>query len=542
MGRLALGEPPQQLDAARELGVFGRVEIGGQCARDPALVGEPQFGDPRVARMSSLRQRAFVPVLLFIGLVVSIVSSLGAPLLPRLAEQLHASLGSTQWALTATLVVAAVASPLVGRLGDGRHRKRVIVVCLTAVVVGGVMAALATTLGWLIAGRALQGLGLALMPLTMAAAREHLPVAAAGRAIAGISVVAAAGIGLGYPLTGLIADQLDVAAAYWFGAIFSVAALALAVLVIPHPATPPVRRPLDLLGALLSGLGLVALLIALEKAPDWGWGATDTLVLLLTGAALLALWVGHELRTAHPLVDLRLVRRPAVLTANVTGFLLGLTMYLLMVVITQFVQLGTFGLGETVFVAGLTLVPLSVMSSLSSQRLPWLEDRVGLRPIIPAGALAVALAALLFALGSDSLWQLFATTAILGVGLGFTFAAMPGLIVGAVPRDETGSAMGFYQVSRYVGFALGSGVAITLLRAFGEQREPTLGSYHATALVAAALGVVTALVAWWLPGRIEPVHHELDERAIEEGMLAAAGLESDAAPLAPVSPAAPAAR
>lgn len=202
--------------------------------------------------MTGLRERAFVPVLLFLGAVVSVVSSLGAPLIPRLAQELHASLASTQWALTATLVVAAVASPLVGRLGDGRLRKRVIVVCLLAVVLGGVMAALASSLPVLIAGRALQGMGLALMPLTMAAAREHLPPARAGRAIAGLSVIGAAGVGLGYPITGFIADDFDVAGAYWFRTAFSVAALVLAVAVIPDPARPPHRSRLDVAGACTS--------------------------------------------------------------------------------------------------------------------------------------------------------------------------------------------------------------------------------------------------------------------------------------------------
>lgn len=475
--------------------------------------------------MVTIRERAFVPVLLFVGMVVSIVSSLGAPLIPDLARNLHTSLGNAQWALTATVLVAAVASPLVGRLGDGPHRKRVVVVSLGAVVLGCAMAAMAESLVVLIVGRALQGLGLALMPLTMAAAREHLSPEKSVRAIAAISVIGVIGVGLGYPVTGLIADHFDVSAAYWFGTAVSFLALILAVLVIPEPKRLPARRHLDLFGAAISGFGLIALLIALEKGPDWGWASLRTPALFLFGLILLGIWTRHELRTDEPLVELRLVRHPAVLTANVTGFALGVTMYLLMVMITQFVQMPGIGFGETVFVAGLALVPLSVFSAVSSRMMPWVEDRIGTRPIIPLGSLAITASAVMFAVAVDHLWQLFLVTGLLGVGFGFTFAAMPGLIVSAIPRSETGSAMGFYQVSRFVGFSVGSGVAVTLLRAFGENGQPTLHAYHATALVAAGLGVVTAVVAWYLPGRTAPVDHRLDELAFEEGSLGASGLE-----------------
>ncbi|MEN0015009.1 MAG: MFS transporter, partial [Solirubrobacteraceae bacterium] len=478
--------------------------------------------------MSGFRARAFVPVLLFVGAVVSVVSSLGAPLIPRLAVDLHASLASTQWALTATLVVAAVASPLVGRLGDGRHRKRVIVACLGLVVVGGALAALAQSLNLLIAGRALQGLGLALMPLTMAAAREVLPQEQAGRAIAALSVIGAAGVGLGYPITGFIADHGGVSAAYWFGTIVSALALIAATLVIPDPDHPPIQRHIDFAGAAIIGAGLVALLVGLDKGADWGWGSARVPALIVAGLALIVVWAWHEQRTEEPLVDLKLVRHRAVLTANVSGLLLGVTMYLSLAIMTAFVQLTTFGFGASVFVAGLTLVPLSVLSSSVSRTLPWLTRRVGIRPIIPAGAFVVALGAAFFAATSTQLWQVFVTMGLLGIGLGYTFAAMPGLIVGAVPPEETGSAMGFYQVSRFVGFALGSGLSVTFLRAFGDGSVPTHDSYRITALFAVFFALLTAVIAWWLPGRTTqptPRSRALSDLEIEEGELAAAGLE-----------------
>jgi MFS family permease len=170
------------------------------------------------------------------------------------------------------------------------------------------------------------------------------------------------------------------------------------------------------------------------------------------------------------------------------------------VVISQIVQLDGFGFGASIFVSGLTLVPLSITSLLASRALPAVEARVGTRPIIPAGALAITAAVVFFALTTTALWQAFVTMAILGLGVGGTFAAMPGLIVGAIPRTETSSAMAFYQVSRYVGFSIGSGLAATLLHELSRTGEPTLGSYRGTALVAGGFGLAAALVSWLLTG------------------------------------------
>ena len=475
-----------------------------------------------------MHRRAYVPSLLAIGLVVSVISSLGAPLIPTIARDLHSSLSATQWSLTATLLVGAVASPLIGRLGDGPHRRPVLLVCLTIVTLGGVTAALATTLPVLIAGRAMQGLGLALMPLTMASARDHLSAEHAGRTIALLSVIGAAGVGLGYPITGFIAQYLDASAAFWFGSAASAIALALAAVFVPP--RPGADRPatLDVRGATLIGAGLLCLLLGLEKGPDWGWASARTLGLVAAAVVLLALWGRNELAVDEPLVDLRLVRRRSVLTANVTGLALGVSMYLGISLITQVVQLES-GIGQTVFVAGLTLVPLSVFSSVSSRLLPIVQARIGQRPTIPLGAAVIAAAMLFFALTGDALWEAFVTMGLVGLGLGFTFAAMPALIVGSVPQHETSSAMSFYQVTRYVGFSVGSGLAVTLLRAFDGDGVPTESAYSSTFAIGAGLCLAAAAVAWVVPGnslegprRAAPKTAELE---VEEGELAAAGLE-----------------
>jgi MFS family permease len=476
-------------------------------------------------RHTGLREWAFVPTLVYVGMVVSIVSSLGAPLIPSIAEDLDASLSSAQWSLTATLLVGAVATPIVGRLGDGRHRRLVTLLCLAIVAIGGALAAVAGSLAVLVAGRAMQGVGLALMPLTMAAARDHLPDRRSPGVIALLSVVAAVGVGLGYPITGFIAEHADLETAFWAGTGMTLVALALSALVLPETSDAAHKGRLDLPGAAAIAIGLVCLLIAFEKAPDWGWGSSDTLLLLLAAAVFLLAFGARELSTADPLVDLRLVRHRVVLTANVVGAVLGLAMYIAIALMTQFAQLDTegFGLGSGVFTAGVTLVPLSAGSFVASRFLPALQRRLGQRAVLAVGCLVVGVGMGFFAATAEQLWEALAAMGLIGLGLGLTFAALPGLIVVATPRSETGSATGFYQVSRYVGFSIGSGLSVTLVRAFGE---PVSGAYRATFVVAAGVCVLAAVISWVLPGhavmRPEPRVERFEQ---EEGVVATAGLE-----------------
>jgi MFS family permease len=241
---------------------------------------------------------------------------------------------------------------------------------------------------------------------------------------------------------------------------------------------------------------------------------------------LLAVWSFVELRVAHPLVELRLLRRRAVLAANVTGLILGMAMYLGISLVTQAVQLPT-GMNRSVLAAGLTLVPLSVFSMVSSRLFPVVQRRAGMRVVIPLGSTILAGAMVFLGLTGDALWQAFVTMGLFGLGLGFTFAAMPGLIVSSVPKGETSSAMSFYQVTRYVGFSIGSGLAVTFVRLFDHGAAvPTTDAYGSTFLVAAVGCLLAALVAWLLTGGIgDPeVAPAEAERAVEEGEVGAAGL------------------
>jgi MFS family permease len=451
------------------------------------------------------RQRALVPVLIFIGTVVAVISSLGAPLIPAIAAAMGTTLLDAQWALTITLLVGAVATPVIGRLGDGPHRRTVVLVVLGLVTLGGLLAALPLGLGWLIAGRGLQGFGLGLTPLAMATAREALDAHRSRSTTAALSITVVAGLGLGYPLAGLIADIGGVHAAFWAGAAVSATALAVSAAVLPAPRDAP-ARPLDALGAVLLGAALVGALLALGQAEHRGWTSPVLWVLIGGSAVALVCWVLWELRTPAPLVDLRLARGRLAASAHSAALLVGLSNYLLLASVPVLVQAppaSGAGFGASIVVAGLALLPFSAASVLGGRLARLLTDAAGPRSVLPVAALVQSGAFVLFWSARGELWLVFAVMAVSGLGVGAAFAAFPALVIAAVPASETGSAMSLNQVLRYVGFAGGSALSATVLAAAAPAAgtAPAAGGYDTVAVIGLVVCLLTAAVAWLLPPR-----------------------------------------
>ncbi len=477
------------------------------------------------------RVRAMPGVLVFVVMVTGIISSLGAPLLPSISKDLGVSLSAAQWSLTATLLIGVVSSPVMGRLGDGPRRRETLLGGLAVVTVGCVVAALAPSLAVLVAGRAMQGVGLGLVPLGMATARDEVPPAKVAGTIGLLSVAGAAGVGAGYPISGLLAG-IDLSAAFWFGAVVAAVALALSFVFVSSTAGRPPEK-LDMPGAALLAVGLSALLVAIAEGSGWGWGAPQTVHLFVASVVVLLCWSAQQLRAPAPLIDLRLARHPAVLTGDVCATVLGVAMYMYLSGVSEFVQAPSgigYGFSASVVVAGLCLVPFSVVGILGSRLLPPATRLVGARNLLPLGCLLVAAGGLVWALTDDHLWGAFAMMGVLGLGYGLTYAAIPGLIVRAVPESETGSATGFYQVVRYIGFSVGSALAASVLASETPAGSllPRLAGSTTVTWIGIAICVAAAVLAWVLPGRgaargREPDAAEL-RREEEEAELASAGL------------------
>jgi len=448
---------------------------------------------------------ALVPVLVFVGLVVAVVGSLGAPLVPTVARIAHVSLAAAQWSLTITLLVGAVTTPVLGRLGDGPHRRGVILTAIGVVVAGCTLAALPVGFAWLLAGRALQGVGLGLVPLAMATARDALPPPRAAAAIGVLSVTAVGGIGLAYPLAGLVTEAYGVRAAYAGSAAVTAAALVAAALVVPPPSARE-PRPLDVPGAVLLGVAVAALLIALGQGESWGWRSRAVLGTAAGGLLVLAVWVRQQRRAAHPLVDLRLLRHPAVLTADVTIAVGGAGMYLLLALVARYVQTPAsagYGFDSSVVVAGAVLVPFSVASFLAGRVAPALSARLGSARLLAVGFAVVVAGIGTFLAARDRMWEVLLTMTVAGFGVGLVFAANPGLLVSGVPATETGSALALNQVLRNVGFSVGSAAAGAVLAAAtpAGRALPRADGYRTAALLAVAVCVAALVISLVMAAR-----------------------------------------
>jgi MFS family permease len=470
-----------------------------------------------------VKPRLLVPVLVYLALVTSVVSSLGAPLVPTIAHDTHVSLTTAQWSLTISLLMGALATPTLGRLADGRHRRATVLGTLVAVLVGCVLAAVPGPFALLLVGRGLMGVGLSLVPLTMTVARDALGAEHQRRVVALLSITGVAGIGLGYPATGLIAEHVSFRAGFGFGAVVVAIGLALAIAVIPSVSDLPAVR-LDWLGAVVLAAGVAGVLLALGQSEVWSDEVVSALV--VASVWVLSMWVVHELRSPHPLVDLRLVRHRTVLTADLTGLLAGIGLYGLMSMVIRYAQTPTsagYGFGSSIVVSGLLLLPMSLTSMTASRVAPVLSRLFGQRAVLPIGCGIFIVANLVFAVDRSSPGMIALVMALAGLGIGCTMAALPGLIVASVPPHETGSATSFNQVLRYIGYSTGSALSATVLEAHTPtgQLLPTDHGYTVVALVGIAALVVAGIVSAIVPGReVSPDTEQMTESIMDAPAMA----------------------
>ena len=426
------------------------------------------------------------------------------PALTELARSLHTDASGVAWTVTGYLLSAAVCTPIFGRLGDMFGKRRLLVVALALFGLGSVVSALGTSLEVVVAGRVLQGAGGGIFPLCFGIIRDEFPRERVASSIGLISATFGIGGGAGLILGGLITDHASYHWIFWLGAITAAIAAVMIEIFVPES---PVRTPgrVDIRGALVLGLGLTAPLLAIARANEWGWGDARTLALFAAGALILTGWVALQRRTPEPLVDIEMLRRPPVLMTNIATVLVGFGMFGSFILIPQLAEAPEstgYGFGLDATGAGLLMVPGALVMLVAGPLSGVLGTRFGSRVPLALGALVTTVGLTLMAVAHGTQGAMVAWNIVMSIGIGLAFAAMPNLILEAVPPEETGQATGVNTLVRSVGASLGSQVtAAVLAGSVTAAGIPTDQGYTDAFLVGAGVALAAAVTAFLIPSR-----------------------------------------
>jgi EmrB/QacA subfamily drug resistance transporter len=414
-----------------------------------------------------LHPNVTLAVLATAALAYAISQTMVAPALPEIQHDLGVSTTQVTWVLTVYLLTASIATPIVGRLGDMYGKERMLSFTLAAFGAGLLVSALSHSIELLVLGRAIQGLGGAVFPLAFGIIRDEFPREKVATAIGLISATFGIGGGAGLVLSGVIVDHLAYEWIFWLAFVVVAGALVATKLWVPES---PVRAQarIDWGGAALLSLGLAAVLLGVSEGESWGWESAQTVGVLAGGVVVLAIWTWFETRVDQPLVDMRMMRRRSVWTTNLTALLVGFGMFGSFILTPQFVQTpeaAGYGFGATVTQAGLFMLPSTVVMLIAGPASGWMSNRVGSRVPVLLGTLAAAAGFAWLALFHSDPWQIVFGVALMGLGIGLSFAAMANLIVEAVDPTETGVATGMNTIMRTVGGSLGGQIAASIVAA-----------------------------------------------------------------------------
>jgi EmrB/QacA subfamily drug resistance transporter len=458
--------------------------------------------------------RATVAVLSFSGILAALMQTIVVPLVGELPRLLNTSPDNASWVITATLLSAAITTPISGRLGDMFGKRRMLIVCVVLLILGSVLCALSSALPVVIAGRALQGAATSVIPLGISILRDELPPERVASAIALISATLGIGASIGLPVSALIGQHFDWHILFWGAAGIGAISLVLIITVVPES---PVRTPgrFDFTGAIGLATGLVCVLLALTKGAAWGWGSTRVIMLAVAGVVILVAWVVFEMRIRQPMVDIRISASRPVLLTNLASIMTGFAMYAIALVLPQLLQAPSttgYGLGQSMFVAGLVLAPSGVVMFLLSPLAARISNQHGPRTTLMVGLVIITISYLAAIYLNSTVWQLVLIACVNGAGVGLAFAALPALIMGVVPLHQTGVANGLNALMRSVGTSLSSAamaiILTNLTMPVGNRAVPTAAAFQLTFLVGAAAAIIALILAAFIPARSRATGHQ----------------------------------
>ncbi|MBW0289444.1 MFS transporter [Rhodococcus sp. MH15] len=494
--------------------------------------------------------RLITAILCLSGTVVALQQTMVIPLLPDFPKILGVSADDASWLVTVTLLTSAVATAIVSRLADMFGKRRMMLISMTMIVVGSLVAAIGGNFVALLIGRGLQGFAISMIPVGISIMRDELPKEKVASATALMSATLGIGSALGLPLSGLIFEHLGWPAIFWLSAIVGVL-LIIAVAVVVPESSVRTRGKFDFLGAVMLSTALTAILLAISKGARWGWTSELTLLMFVIGIVTLALWFPYELRVTQPMVDLRTSAKRPVLLTNVASILVGFSMYANNLSTTQQLQMpkiSGYGFELGVMAAGLCMIPAGLAMVFFAPVSANITKRFGAKITLIVGGTVLALAYIARVFLTGSIALIIISAAVVSIGTAIAYSAMPMLIMRSVPITETASANGLNSLLRSVGTSTSSAVVAAMLTSMvipsgpGEGL-PSIDAFKNIFWLAALAAVAAAAAAAFIPRRgakpeaalrpVTPEGFELPDAAVSETEIVVAGhvVRADSRPI-----------
>ncbi|MEU9065115.1 MFS transporter [Streptomyces sp. NPDC048430] len=409
---------------------------------------------------------AVIGFLVFVELCSGILQGAVPSLVPLIGQQMHVSSGDLSWVNTLPLLVSGISVPLASKLGDIYGHRRLILVTMTAVAVGSILAAVTDSFALLLVGRALQGLFAAWLPLDFAIVRDRVQEGKAGAAIGLLVGAVTLGATLGLVGAGLLSEHFDSAQTLlWFPTIAILLCLPIVWFLVPESVTR-LRSRIDWFGAVLLSIGLGCGLLALGRGEAWGWSSARVITLAVLAVVALVLFVLAELRITQPLIDIRMVTNRKLAPLYLLCFILGIGMYGSQTANITFMatpsQFG-FGFGYDTLDLSLMVLPLSVAGFLAGGLADRLIKAIGMRMTVGTGFLSFTISYGVLAMAHDHPWQFVVSSVLAGIGLGLVAGALPVIIMGHLPADQTGIGTGLYNTLKAIAGSISGAIFAAVL-------------------------------------------------------------------------------
>jgi EmrB/QacA subfamily drug resistance transporter len=411
------------------------------------------------------RRRWIALILLCVAqFVVVLDASIVNVALPSIGRALSFSQTNLPWVVNAYVLTFGGFLLLGGRMADLLGRRRVFMAGLLLFAAASLVGGFAQSDSWLIAARAVQGLGAAILsPAALSIVTTTFRDGAErNRALGVWGAVAGSGGAAGVLLGGVLTEYVGWEWVLWVNVPIGLAAAALAPSLIAESRSESETRSFDVAGGVSITAGLSLLVYALVDANSAGWSSTQTIALLAASVALVATFVVIELRSEAPLMPFRIFRLRTLTGANVVGLLVGASLFSMFFFISLYMQQV---LGYSAIKAGLSYLPLALTIIFSAGLASQLVTRVGFKPVLLAGMAFIAAGLVWFgqvSVGGSYVGDILGPSLLAAVGLGFAFVPVTIAAVAGVPEHEAGLASGLINTSQQIGGALGLAVLATI--------------------------------------------------------------------------------